>query len=377
MSDFDFDEIDRAVNGVIGDEPTTVQATQPVVSSIPEPTRSEPSAEKPELTSPVVRSAPAARRSSGRFMDMVHSSSDMRTRATPAVVPSEPQTPVATIPPVAAPISIPVPDFNNDLAATADDWQKPIESPFLPDTKVEKRPLGGEPIASSMKLEDLLDEPGDDLLGTGKQEDLLEAPDDPRIEASTMPDPLDFAAGFGDDTKEDEVNNDEFGADDSASVDEAVDTTDQSAKPDIDAASFGDLESPEAAVDLDAALDEMTPASNSEEKTEDEAPKPSDEDVLVKDIDDVETNVSSTASPATIETIEEPVGPTSITQQYKEQPSSKQESGAIYDTEAYHQPLAKAPKKRSGALAIVWILLLVLLGAGAGAAFYIYVLPML
>ena len=137
MSDFDFDEIDRAVNGVIDDEPTTTQATQPVVSSIPEPTRSEPSAEKPELTSPIARSAPAVRRSSGRFMDMVHSSSDMRTRATPAVVPSEPRTPVATIPPVAAPISIPVPDFNNDLAATADDWQKPIESPFLPDTKVD------------------------------------------------------------------------------------------------------------------------------------------------------------------------------------------------------------------------------------------------
>jgi hypothetical protein len=75
--------------------------------------------------------------------------------------------------------------------------------------------------------------------------------------------------------------------------------------------------------------------------------------------------------------VEVPAGPASITQQYTEQPSANQQSGSIYDTENYHQPLAHNAKKRSGAWVILWIFLLVILGAGAGVAFYFYVLPML
>ena len=75
--------------------------------------------------------------------------------------------------------------------------------------------------------------------------------------------------------------------------------------------------------------------------------------------------------------VQEPTGPTSITQQYKEQPSSNQQSGAIFDTESYHQPVIKPAHKKSSWLIIVWILLLVLLGAAAGWAVYTFVLPML
>ena len=84
--------------------------------------------------------------------------------------------------------------------------------------------------------------------------------------------------------------------------------------------------------------------------------------------------VEDLPSPVFVE--QEPVGPTSITQQYKEQVSTNQESGAIYDTESYHQPVTK-PVKKSGNLAILWIALLVVFGAAAGWAVYTFILPML
>jgi hypothetical protein len=72
------------------------------------------------------------------------------------------------------------------------------------------------------------------------------------------------------------------------------------------------------------------------------------------------------------------VGPTSITQQYTEQPSTaSQPSGSIFDTEAYHQPLAHPAKKRSGVLIAVLILALILVGGGIGALVYFFVLPSL
>ena len=79
------------------------------------------------------------------------------------------------------------------------------------------------------------------------------------------------------------------------------------------------------------------------------------------------------------ETTEKPAitSPTSITQQYTEQASSTDESGAIYDTTAYHQPLTHTARKKSGAWVIVWILLLIILGGGAGAAVYFFVLPLI
>ena len=68
----------------------------------------------------------------------------------------------------------------------------------------------------------------------------------------------------------------------------------------------------------------------------------------------------------------------SIVQQYQEKQASNQtESGAIYDTEAYHAPM-KAPVKKRGVLwVILWVLGLIVVGAGIGWAVYTFVLPML
>ena len=174
MSEFDFDELDRAVNGALGSSidntapvATPATVTEPVApQNIETPSvpafvpaqRSTMSSAVPTppstpVTPPtVVASAPAARRSSGRFMDMVHPSSDMRSlnseNSTPtvakAVVPSNLQTVQSATSSQSLgsifrsqpsePLEQPVVEAPNDLSTSV--WSEPLESPFLPHTKV-------------------------------------------------------------------------------------------------------------------------------------------------------------------------------------------------------------------------------------------------
>lgn len=276
MQDFDFDEIDKAVSSTMGPEPKTDDSSDstsvPVSNS--SPSRSE--------------SSPAAKRSSGRFMDVVHPSSDMRSSS-----PSERSEPRGE-PERSEPKPAEEPDSKNtdwpdplDFHGYKDDTDvkeetpaeepkpvdepaRPLESPFLSGTKVEKRPLGA---FSDTAAADAPEE---------EETPLLEAPDTELIEA----------------TSEDEP-----------------------------------------------AVEEVP--------------------------------VSPPETPPVVE--EEPTNiPSSITQQYKEQPSTTdQPTGAIFDTESYHQALTHTPPKKSGALVVVWIVALILVGAGAGAAVYFFVLPLL
>lgn len=295
ISDFDFDELDKAVAGALSDTPADIQleAEAPATPTPIEEPKPTPVASRPP--------APAARRSAGRFMDVVHPSSDMRTKSgfTPPVTTPTPTTQGTTEP-------------QKPAEAEIEDWAKPLESPFLPDAKVEKRPLGTMPATGDASKEDEL---------------LLEAPDDPLLEAHAMPDPIDFAAHASVLPSEQE-----------------------------------DTGSP-------------APVKTIENATPDEII----EEVAIEQ--PVEAEVKPEAPAEKVEEVEkasdEPVGPASITQQYTEQPSTSPESGAIYDTESYHQPLAAAPKKKSGAWVFVWILLLLIVGAAAGAGFYFFALPML
>lgn len=273
MQDIDFDEIDRAVSSTM--DPKTPKP-EPQSDEAPIPvsvTRSEPPAPTP----------PAARRSSGRFMDVVHPSSDMRSAVPERSTPRPPEPPKEAAPVINS-SDIPDPlDFHGFKteepvveAPKSEEPAAPLESPFLSDAKVEKRPLG------AFSTEETPAPASEVAPEKPKEEEipLLEAPDEPLLSAET----------------EKEV--------------------------------------------------EPTP------------------------------EVKAEPTPAPVE--DEPVGPTSITQQYKEQPSTTdQPSGAIYDTEAYHQPLAHPTKKKSGTLVIVWIVLLILLGAGVGAGVYFFVLPLL
>ncbi len=203
----------------------------------------------PSPTPVSLAETPAVRRSTGRFMDVVHPSSDMRSRVaerpTPQPVenreePSEEEAPSRHT-------DMPDPlDFQPTPEPAAD---APLESPFLPDAKVEKKPLGAmPPVGAARELPEL--------------PELLQVPDEKLLEATV--------------------------------------------------------------------------------ETEPEVP---------------------TSTP--------------FTQSHVETPAEPQESGAIYDTETYHQPVVHPVKRKSGGLVALWIVLLVVVGAAAGAAVYFFVLPLL
>jgi len=183
VKEFDFEELDRAVNSAIGGDssstPSQSDAQQPEA-----PVRGVPFPARESTVPPRVgrQESPAARRSSGRFMDVMHPSSDMRTAtvestlptvpssaslSTPAPTPEtepEPEPETASVPEVSS--VEPVFESRQEAEAPKEEDPRPVaESPFLPDAVVEKRPLGATPFV----------EPKQELLEEGEETPLLEA----------------------------------------------------------------------------------------------------------------------------------------------------------------------------------------------------------
>lgn len=276
----------------------------------------------------------------GRFMDVKHDASSMRTGAMPSqVTPRAPTKPAsregvtvqpsdhtadgATAPtapliddvtPVAPPSplendAIPTPDTDtlesqssssNSVEQT--DTQTEVDySAFIPDAKVEKRPLG-QPVVSSPTP----------------------------LDTTVAGDPVSDSV-----TDQAEMNNSDVGT--PASPDTAL-----SAEYDqhLMAIESGDASQGEALV---VPTTELEPSSS----------------------DIASDHVTALASTST-------TGPASIQQQYKEEPSSgDQTNGAIYDTASYHQPLKHPEKKKSGMLWVVLIVIVILAGVGGGAFVYL------
>lgn len=134
MSDIDYDELDRAVNSLANQPAASTPAPQATAPNSPDSTSGAPQV-KPD-TQPV-----ASRRSSGRFMDVVHPSSDMRPVTVPPRASSREASPLQ--PPGRAQIQPDVPAKDLQTSSPAESTMPvAVDSPFLPDTKVEKRPLG-------------------------------------------------------------------------------------------------------------------------------------------------------------------------------------------------------------------------------------------
>ncbi|MEO5948861.1 MAG: hypothetical protein ABIP74_00475 [Candidatus Saccharimonas sp.] len=167
MTELDFDELDKAVNSLMADNGTPGISTPSTVTTA---TAATPSA---SVTMP----SPAVRRR-GQFMDVMHPSANMRPTSAPikghglTIVP--PTMAAATTPdmelvspPADTPLEsiapleiVPTPLSEDVTQENSDDTSSPTESessnalnelvisedtlssPFLPDAKVEKRPLG-------------------------------------------------------------------------------------------------------------------------------------------------------------------------------------------------------------------------------------------
>lgn len=347
MKEFDFDELDRAVNSLVNppsataDSPATVNSnvdinTTPAAETDPVVATTANSAADSPTSTPVTSVNPssiAERRRSGRFMDVVHPSSDMKTatnttsrsREEIKVAPREdvnkdmsqdgagsivtqPDTAESnTVNTETSPVEAtrPEPEHEPQITPelTVDETLNVAEganSPFLADAKVEKRPLGA-------------------FSGENNDEQQPNSPAPPN------------------ENKQDTTD---------TTIDKPLDQQPTESQP-------------------------LAPIGHDEADT----PLPAE---LQDDLLSIE---SDTATPAVSDTPvrdDEPVGPTSITQQYKAAPSSNHEKpGEIYDTKAYHKALKGPAKKKSSWWLVVWIILLLVVGAGAGAAIYYFVLPAL
>lgn len=353
MKDLDFDELDKAVNSLMGgvkekdsgdtshtlDISTTLAPDEkPAYSNLTqvagqigseaidrqEKTVSLESTEQAPVTAkPVVPTQQKA----GRFMDVVHPSSDMKRGAlakvsregvtiTPAAVsPEEPAQPSDEVSPASASgASLQPSDTTGNLPLSAapeltldDDTSsvdptpstpepaEPLSSPFLPDAKVEKRPLGSEPPTGAPMAA-------------------------PEMQAAEPP----VAIDSGVNAKKDESS--------------VMDNITDPVKTDDDLT----MHVPEEFQNELLAVEKNT-----------DAVVPGEKETLI------------TPAPESM------LGVASIPKQYQEKPSTNDaKSGAIYDTDHYHKPLAHPPKKSSGWLWVIAIVVIIALGAGAGAFVY-------
>ncbi len=370
MKDIDFDELDKAVNSLMSTA-EQVNATPEVVLPAAPSLPAEPTVAVEPVAAPVATTAPSApqviestvgaatnstmvspepvakqpslaTKRSGRFMDVVHPSSDMRvadkpdvsrtgasvapvsTTITPEPVLAQPssQTPETPVPAVevetptgasshegigVAVDTVDAPAVSDEAmadelsknaeAALADELasiaavtqadtlaDEPLSSPFIPDAKVEKRPLGGVTAAESEKTDE------------EKPEELAPGP--------------------------------EATANDNEAVDESA------------------TEKASETVDLPPELHQ--------------------------DIAAVEATVPSEAEePAQAISKSEVAAGGSIAPQYKEATTTVEtKHEALYDSAAKGAPLAHPAKKKSGWSWVVWIILLILVGAGSAAAIY-------
>jgi hypothetical protein len=378
VKELDFDELDRAVNSLMSNAPKTPDAamepeekvvdisssttpTSPPAPSVAHTGTPPPASPVPPApsSSPLSTSLPSRR--GGRFMDVVHPSSDMKKSE-----PARPSRQGITIAPrptfdaakTAAPTSTekatdgeekekliqatsaPVPEaLIEDHVSAQSDWPDPLDvagyqhdhdtssenaapdaktpeahespslltqkpadvpltSPFLPDAKVEKRPLGGADLPEVSEPE----EP--DRISVGNA-GMSKTKDDPNDQLPALP-------------------------------------------KDVEPVLPEELHSDLVEVESDTTTSGIP-------KTEGMTPTGLPPEPPIVDEKPVST------------------GPTSIPQQYQEEPTSgDKDSGAIYDTNTYHQPLAHPGKKKSGWLWVVWIVIILLIGAGAGAALYFF-----
>lgn len=338
MTEFDFDELDRAVNNLMSDVDTSKRDEafdDPQEKTIELP--GAPEQVSTRSTASVVATPPLAVMRRGRFMDVVRPSSDMSSPVAPKREPIviQPSTSGQSVSTVDLPaIESPVPETNaeaaqdegassdadtyadlnespefdtserddqsgetgasEDLQATDSDEspepgqhtpESPMESPFLADAKVEKRPLGA---------------PSDQ---SGEVIDVM-----PSQFEETQPEPAPSPEELP-----------------------ASDPTPQ---------------------ETDSEVVTIEPNSTPEANSGQDTPSSSVAEQLVS----VESST-----------------PTDIVPQYTESVSRDNEpSGAIYDTSAYHQPLEHPAKKRTGWMVVLWVLLLLIIGAAAGAAYFYF-----
>lgn len=375
MKEIDFDELDRAVSSLMGEvkpdsnpdiDPATGEPFEKLVElddlKSPEPVGEQ---EKLQNTLEPAKSAAPAIKRSGRFMDVVHPSSDMKKPTSMSPVSRQGNEIVPPSSRIAESVDEPI------SLAEPDEGDEPKEAIFMPQTE--------KTIAAP---------------------DSIEVEEQKKPTSDSWPDPIDLAM----DEKEPDTDVVALLPADTESSDEdsVDDSVDDSATQALDEPNS---EAPLSSPFITDAKVEKRPLGGYQS----DVPLPADgsavnvaneEDLSVQspvelnlpaelgaDVMAVEAAQTESEEPNHIvipteasqpeaaadqtESADQSSG--SIPQQYREEPSSDTgETGAIYDTATYHKPLEHPAVKKSGWSVVLWILGLILLGGAGGVAFFYF-----
>lgn len=365
MSDIDFDELDKAVNTALGSktEPAVVNPVEPPLStSVADGTVTtkvvvEPPASTPTITAVPQRTpltSPAAKRS-GRFMDMVHPSSDMagETTARPTaklkIVPSadfekesKPVEDLSETEASALLASMPVPDEQSTEVVP--------EPPAIPDP-LDVMPVTVDEKPAEAVKEDATTDESEDALDVSHLSDEFSvgapteetAPEVVPAEPAAVPVPAE-ATPFLTDAKVEKRPLGGFGP-----VDEPEQIKDEQLE--------AETALPEA---LQSDIVAVESASFAQESFSTAADESAHLEVTSKD----EPTVVSGA----------PTQSPSIPQQYRSAPTSLDETPhSVFDTDQYHQPMIAAHAAHKGSRTWVFVLIiLALLVVGAALGYFAF-----
>lgn len=363
MGDIDFDELDRAVNSLMGQADTQAEradnTTTPDagIDGGSQPSQLQengatvvdnaPSEDTSTLARPTGQAPIVGRRSSGRFMDVIPSGGAraVSPRPAPSAVASREAT---SLQPVSAPslstdiVSSPEPESyeadNNSLQDDAFDDSlsespalsqpetTPLNSPFLKGVEIDKRPLGAPAVAPSL---------ADNSAMISDAETL------------TMPDPIDFA---GESLPSlDDAASDPWGSEaeaDSPMVEEPL-------QPEL---------SPEVLAVETMPLDQVTAPVTERPAETHVAPEPTRESAPVMQ-----------AAPDSVPAITAPLNSGDIKSQYVSVPTDAPEPSAVFEAASQAPEMLNHPqKKKSGWSIVLWIVLMVVVGIAGGVAVWYF-----
>ena len=317
MTDLDFEELDRAVNSALVSNNVKKQSLdkKEIIDVNTKRTTNETLSTKIDLkldaqksrgTEKLKLSPRQTNRSIGRFMDVVHPSSDMKANVIKSDIKDVESKKIAnkqlkseTLNPHSMPDPLDahekVENIKNDTT------QARTDSPFLPETKVEKRPLGA---FSSYQTE-------------------IPKDDNSKPEEKTS----------------DNENNSK----------NSTDIADEHKKDDL--------------------IEDDNPYEPNPETRNINLPPELQKDILDVESDPTtdklgSSNPNKSKDPVPLGNPYLQSAQTEISQQYKEKNSQEKTSGSIYDTKEYHSPLSHPAKKKNGWNVIIWILLIVAVAIG-------------
>ena len=347
MGDIDFDELDKAVNSLMGQNAVQNEVEQPDTSyASPAPTPDQQQGPTPaveaqtssvdSLETPVTPvAAPAAvRRSSGRFMDVIPSNNRYTSsRPTPTAPARREAAPIAPDAPAVSVDQPAVPSesfsqntvdldqtFDNNFANdTPVDEAAPLSSPFLEGVEIDKRPLGSPTVDS-------------DVLPTAQEADL-----------GVMPDPIDFSQQNTEEAPQD-LGGDPWGAESQQEDVVIQDPVQPEFSPEMLAVEKMSLETDEVIESQVSLGDEAQPAVQETEPV----------------VQPAEVAAKETAAP---------LASGDIAQQYSPSAEAAPEPSAVFDAASETPATLNHPvKKKSGWSVIFWILLMIIVGVGGGVA---------